>query len=222
MTGAEAAPRRNEKTDNRLVFIEITTRHKRGKTVSTSKSEFEPREALEGLWGYVKDMATNAVSKSTKFEPSDAQIDAAVLGSLESGSKTATDVAKAISLSSGGAWTPTDGQVNRSLTKLSDTDMVSTKTKGDRKTYSITKEGLAWLEAAKENAPAAAKQSSASSKMNMNLNWMTCDPHFLTAASKLPPVLLDIAQTGTKEQQAKAAAILDKARHDLHVALAEK
>jgi DNA-binding PadR family transcriptional regulator len=193
-----------------------------GNTVSTSKSDFEPREALEGLWGYVKDMATNAVSRGTKFEPSEDQIDAALLGALESGSKTATDITKAITLASGGSWTPTDGQVNRSLTKLSDTDMVSAKTKADRKTYTITKEGLAWLEAAKENAPAAAKQSSASSKMNMNLNWMTCDPHFLTASSKLPPVLLDIAQTGTKEQQAKAAAILDKARHDLHVALAEK
>lgn len=190
--------------------------------MSTSKSDFEPREALEGLWVYVKEMATSAVSRGTKFEPSEAQIDAAVLGALESGSKTATDVAKAISLASGGAWTPTDGQVNRSLTKLSDTDMVSTKTKGDRKTYSITKDGLATLDLAKENAPSAAKQSTSAPKMSMNLNWMTCDPHFLTAASKLPPVLLDIAQTGTKEQQAKAAEILDKARHDLHVALAEK
>jgi hypothetical protein len=57
--------------------------------------------------------------------------------------------------------------------------------------------------------------------MNMNFNWMTCDAKFLTAASKLPPVMLDIAQTGSKEQQIKAAAILDKARHDLHVVLAE-
>lgn len=190
--------------------------------MSTASSNFEPRKALEGLWGYVKDMATNAVSRGAKFEPSEDQIDAAVLGALESGSKSATDVTKAITLASGGAWTPTDGQVNRTLTKLSDTDKVSAKTKADRKIYTITKEGLAWLESAKQNAPAAAKQSTPTSKMNMNFNWMTCDPHFLTAASKLPPVLLDIAQTGTKEQQAKAAAILDKARHDLHVALAEK
>lgn len=190
--------------------------------MSTSKPDFEPREALEGLWGYVKDMATNAVSRGTKFEPTQDQIDAAVLGALESGPKTATDVTKAITLASGGAWTPTDGQVNRSLTKLSDTDKVSAKTKADRKIFTITKDGLAALEAAKETAPSASKPSAPSAKMNMNLNWMTCDPHFLTAASKLPPVLLDIAQTGTKEQQAKAAAILDKARHDLHVALAEK
>jgi DNA-binding PadR family transcriptional regulator len=189
--------------------------------VSTASSNFDPRQAIEGLFGYVKDMATNTIKTGVKSQPDSARVEAAVLAALESGSKTAAQIAKAIGLSGGGTWTPTDGQVNKALATLLDTESVSAKTKGDRKTYSLTKKGEAALDDAREKMNEAPSESS-TSKMNMNFNWMTCDPNFLTAASKLPPVMLDIAQTGSKEQQAKAAAILDKARHDLHVALAEK
>ena len=155
--------------------------------MSTAKSDFEPREAIQGLFNYVKDMASSAISRPVSSQPGEEQVDAAVLGALESGSKTASQISKAILVSAAGAWSPTDGLINKSLAKLADTDKVTVKTKADRKTY-----------------------------------WMSCDPKFLSSASKLPPVMLDIAQTGTKEQQARAAEILDKVRHDLHKVLAEK
>lgn len=188
--------------------------------MSTAKSDFEPREAIQGLFNYVKDMASSAISRPVSSQPGEEQVDAAVLGALESGSKTASQISKAILVSAAGAWSPTDGLINKSLAKLADTDKVTVKTKADRKTYSITAEGQAALDLAKENLSAAAPR--ATSKMNMNFNWMSCDPKFLSSASKLPPVMLDIAQTGTKEQQARAAEILDKVRHDLHKVLAEK
>jgi DNA-binding PadR family transcriptional regulator len=189
--------------------------------VSTANSSFDPRQAIEGLFGYVKDMATSTLKTGVKAQPDAVRVEAAVLAALESGSKSAAQIVKAISLAAGGAWAPTDGQVNRSLATLVESESVSAKTKGDRKTYSLTKKGEAALDEAREKMAEAPSVSTAP-KMNMNFNWMTCDPKFLTAASKLPPVMLDIAQTGTKEQQMKAAAILDKARHDLHVVLAEK
>jgi DNA-binding PadR family transcriptional regulator len=189
--------------------------------VRTASSNFDPRQAIEGLFGYVKDIAANSLKTVVKTQPDQARVEAAVLAALESGTKTAAQIVKAISLAAGGAWMPTDGQVNKSLARLLETELVSAKTKGDRKSYSLTKKGESALEEAREKM-AEAPSVSPASKMNMNFNWMTCDPKFLTAASKLPPVMLDIAQTGTKEQQMKAAAILDKARHDLHVVLAEK
>lgn len=189
--------------------------------MSTASSNFDPRQAIEGLFGYVKDMATNSLKTGIKVQPDETRVEAAVLAALESGSKTAAQIVRAIGLASGGVWVPTDSQVNKSLAKLLDTELVSAKTKGDRKSYSLTKKGESSLEGAREKM-AEAPSVSSPSKMNLNLNWMTCDPKFLTAASKLPPVMLDIAQTATKEQQMKAAAILDKARHDLHVVLAEK
>ena len=189
--------------------------------MSTASSNFDPRQAIEGLFGYVKDMATNTLKTGMKTQPDEARVDTAVLAALESGPKTAAQIVKAISLAAGGTWVPTDGQVNKSLASLLESESVSAKTKGDRKSYSLTKKGESALEDAREKM-AEVPLVSPSLKMNMNLNWMTCDPKFLTAASKLPPVMLDIAQTGTKDQQMKAAAILDKARHDLHVVLAEK
>lgn len=188
--------------------------------MSTAKSDFEPREAIQGLFNYVKDMASSAISRPSNIQPGEEQVEAAVLGALESGPKTATQISKAILVSAAGAWAPTDGQINKSLTKLADTDKVTVKTKADRKTYSITESGKAALDLAKENLDTSAHR--VASKLNMNFNWMSCDPKFLSSASKLPPVMLDIAQTGTREQQARAAEILDKARHDLHKVLAEK
>ena len=51
---------------------------------------------------------------------------------------------------------------------------------------------------------------------------MNCDVSFLKSASKLGPVMLDVAQAGTREQQQAAASVLDEMRTKLHVILAEK
>lgn len=188
--------------------------------MSTTNNSFDPRQAIEGLFGYVKDMATSTVSRATKVQPDETSVQAAVLTALESGSKTASQISKTIAVAAGGTWTPTDGQINKALGLLVEAEKVSVKTKADRKTYTLTESGVEALAAAKENLSEA--KSPTTSKMTANLNWVACDPHFLKAASKLPPVMLDIAQTGTREQQIKAAEILDKARHDLHKVLAEK
>lgn len=188
--------------------------------MSNSSNSFDPRQAIEGLFGYVKDMASNALKSGVKAQPDEARVDAAVLATLESGSKTAAQIVKSISLASGGTWLPTDGQVNRSLAELLKSESVSAKTKGDRKSYTLTKKGESALFDAREKM---AEAPTMTPTMNMaNMNWLNCEPTFLKSASKLPPVMLDIAQTASRDQQAKAAEILDKARHDLHKVLAEK
>lgn len=188
--------------------------------MSTASNSFDPRQAIEGLFGYVKDMASSTLSRGVKTQPDEAHVEAAVLSALESGSKTATQIVKSIGLAAGGTWSPTEGQVNRSLARLVESEAVAAKTKGDRKAYSLTKKGEAALEDAREKM-AEAPSVSSTPKM-ANLNWMSCEPAFLKSASKLPPVMLDIAQTASREQQTRAAEILDKARHDLHKVLAEK
>ena len=188
--------------------------------MSTAGNSFDPRQAIEGLFGYVKDMAAGSINRGVKPQPDAERVEAAVLAALESGSKTAAQIVKAINLAAGGTWAPTDGQVNKALAKLSEADLVSAKTKSDRKTYSLTKAGEDALVAAKEKMADATSVSP--SKNFAKMDWLNCDPAFLKSASKLPPVMLDIAQTATNEQQKKAAEILDKARHDLHKVLAEK
>ena len=188
--------------------------------MSTASNSFDPRQAIEGLFGYVKDMATGTMNRGFKPQPDEARVEAAVPAALESGSKTAAQIVRAISLAAGGTWAPTDGQVNRSLAKLLESESVAAKTKGDRKSYSLTKKGEEALDAAREKM-AEAPSVSPTAKMT-NMNWLNCEPKFLKSASKLPPVMLDIAQTASRDQQARAAEILDKARHELHKVLAEK
>lgn len=188
--------------------------------MSATSKNFEPREAIEGLFGYVKEMATSTLNRGPKAQPNEDRVETAVLAALESGSKTAGQITKAIALAAGGTWTPTDGQISKTLAKLAEVEKVSVKTKADRKTYTLTDAGQAALAEAKEATTEAAAANP--SKTSANLSWLACEPNFLKSASKLPPVMLDLAQTGTREQQIKAAQILDKARHDLHAVLAEK
>lgn len=188
--------------------------------MSNTSNSFDPRQAIEGLIGYAREKAAGAVKGQFKAKPDAQKIDSAILAALESGAKTATQIVKDIKLTSGGTWAPTDGEATLSLSKLVAAESVAAATKKDRKVYSITAKGTAALDSARENLTIEPEKPSFMA--TSNFNWMSCDASFLRSASKLPPVLMDIAQTATREQQAKAAAILDKARHDLHAILVEK
>jgi DNA-binding PadR family transcriptional regulator len=189
--------------------------------VSTESKSFDPRQVVDELISFVRDRASDARGRGFTPKPTEQQIESAVLNAISAESKNVTEIIKAISVASCGTWQPTAGQVQSSLAKLIEAESASSKNKGDRKVYSITKTGLeALAAAANQNDDPKADQTS--TKNSSSLSWMTCDPHFLKSASKLGPALLDIAQTGTREQQTRAAAILENARHDLHVTLAEK
>lgn len=188
--------------------------------MSTANNSFDPRQAIEGLFGYVKDMAMSSLNRRAKPEPNEDRLEVAILSSLESGPRTASQISSAIKLAAGGTWTPTDGQIHKGLSKLTDAGLTSVKSKSDRKIYSITKAGEEALESARVNA--SESPSEPAFAVPGSMNWLNCEANFMKSASKLPPVMLDIAQTATRVQQAKAAEILDKARHDLHKVLAEK
>jgi DNA-binding PadR family transcriptional regulator len=178
---------------------------------------------MDELIGFVRDRASDARGRGFSPNPTGKQIDNAILNTISTGAKNVTEIVKAISLASGGTWQPTSGQVQTALSGLIERELAASKNKGDRKVYSITKSGVEALAAATNvSAAEASVADSAATKPSSNLTWMTCDPAFLKAASKLGPVLLDIAQTGTRDQQTRAAAILENARHELHVILAEK
>ena len=186
-------------------------------------TESKPRQIVEELVGFVRDRASDAKSRTFAPKPSSQQVERAILSAISSEARNVTEIVKAIGLASGGTWQPTAGQVQTTLASLIEVGLATSKTKGDRKTYGITKDGLESLAASADEVTTDGADAKPSSRENMrNLSWLTCDPEFLKAASKLAPALLDITQTGTREQQSKAAAVLDKARHELHVILAEK
>jgi DNA-binding PadR family transcriptional regulator len=187
--------------------------------VSTSSKSFDLRELVGDLVTLVKDRAADAGQTRGSAQPNSEQIELAILASLAEGSKNASEIVSALSLAGAGVWAPTTGKIHPALAKLTEDKKISAKTEGDRKIYTITKAGKS---AIKDGAAQPAPEAGATRTAGSSRNLMSCDASFLKSASKLGPVMLDVAQTGTREQQQAAAAVLDEMRNKLHVILAEK
>ena len=185
--------------------------------MSTTSKNFDPSQMIDELIGFVRNRANDMRGRANKANPNQKQAEAAVLNAIATESKNAAEITRGISLSSGGAWVPTSGEVQATLKLLTESGLATSKTKGDRKIYSITPAGLEALDAADfTEATRDSGEQGYTSK-----GWMTCDRNYLYSATKLGPVLLDLAQTGTRDQQTRAAEILEQARHQLHVILSE-
>ena len=187
--------------------------------MSTSSKSFDLRELVGDLVTLVKDRAMDAGQTRTTAQAGADQIEIAILSTLAETPKNTNDIVSALALASAGAWTPTAGKLHPILTKLTEEKKVTAKTEGDRKVYSITKAGKTAL---KEGVTQPTTETTAARATGSFKSSLNCDASFLKSASKLGPVMLDVAQTGTREQQQAAAAVLDEMRNKLHGILAEK
>jgi DNA-binding PadR family transcriptional regulator len=103
---------------------------------------------------------------------------------------------------SGGVWKPSAGSVYPTLQLLADEGLIRGKESAGRRTYSLTDTGLEVAEAdAKSPAP-----------------WLTSSERpagpraaLAVAGVKIARAAAEVARTGSKEQMASAAAILDDA-----------
>jgi DNA-binding PadR family transcriptional regulator len=187
--------------------------------VSTSPKNFDFRELVGDLVTLVKDRAKDAGQSRGTSQPSAEQIELAILATISETPKNAAEIVAALALAGAGVWSPSTGKIHPALAKLTDDKKVAAKTDGDRKVYSITKTGKSALKDAAENP---ATESASTGATGSTKNLMNCDATFLKSASKLGPVMLDVAQTGTREQQQAAAVALDEMRNKLHGILAGK
>lgn len=185
--------------------------------MSTSSMNFDLKELVGDLISLVKDRAKDAAAQVAK--PDAGRIKSAVLSTIAEEAKNAAEITRALSLASAGTWNPTNAEVQQTLNALVDEKLASSKVDGDRKVYSITKAGKTALINAPEVTETPIDGSASKSKFTANFS---ANPEFLKAASKLGPVMLDLAKTGTPVQQKAAAALLDETRHKLHQILAEK
>ena len=185
---------------------------------NTSKN-FDLGEVFGDILNQVRTRVTEFGQPRNAAQPTSAQIEVAILATLSETPKNATEIVSALSLAAAGTWAPSAGSIHPTLAKLTEEKSLSAKTDGDRKVYSITKAGKSALENAAENP---ATETAAARSVGSAKNLLNCDASFLKSASKLGPVMLDVAQTGTREQQQAAAAVLDEMRNKLHVILAEK
>jgi DNA-binding PadR family transcriptional regulator len=194
--------------------------------MSTASKNIDLRELAGDLIGLIKDRANDAASAVSK--PDAAMVQNAVLSTIADEPKNAADITRVLTLASAGAWNPTSGDIQVALTALTGEKLATAKVDGDRKIYSITKAGKARL----KDAPAATESTSNSSdegrrKFNALADMATMaginlTTEFKRAAKNLAPVMLDMAKTGTKAQQAAAAILLAETRDKMHAILAEK
>jgi DNA-binding PadR family transcriptional regulator len=113
---------------------------------------------------------------------------------------------------SGGAWKPTPGSVYPTLQLLVDEGVISSKESNGHRTYSLTDEGRAVVDAAAGHpAPWEAQSTRESGRM-----------------TALPKAGIDLAQaaavvgrSGNAEQVKQAVAVLDEARRKLFSILAQ-
>lgn len=185
--------------------------------MAQSSPNFDPRELFSDVINFVRERSQSMTNSAAPAKADETQLEVAILSALSGEAHNANAIREAVALASGGILNPSASQVRAALDILVEAGKVEVETKGDRKFFAISKLGKASLTEAKKLLKTDAEPTESAGRKSAS--W---DSVFLVAASKLGPVLLDVAQTGTREQQKRAAEILFETRHELHKILAEK
>jgi DNA-binding PadR family transcriptional regulator len=113
---------------------------------------------------------------------------------------------------SGGIWRPSPGSVYPALSQLEDEGLVQVAEGGGRKTFTLTDEGKAHVEAGRERM---------GTPWNAAAEGATGELHELRrAAAALTAAVIQVAQTGSPAQLGEAKGVLEEARRSLYRLLA--
>jgi DNA-binding PadR family transcriptional regulator len=177
--------------------------------------KFDVSEVIDGIKGMVSSAMTTS-SKIGSKSPTAADLRIAVLSVLKGDAKNGKEVIQAISVVSGGTWTPKKSAIYPLLEELTDEELVAIKIEKELRVYSLTKKGKTYLadELAKKEE---AKDKPSSSKNN----WVEINSAGVKASVKLAQALAQVAQTGTPDQQKRATELVDETRRKVHAILAE-
>ncbi len=204
---------------------------------STPPNSSDIREALENLRDAV--MARTGGGQGGARQHGDLRT--AILSALGGEAKNGHQVMQAIAAASGGVWMPTAGQVYPMLQQLTDEGLLSAHAEGERTVYTLTEAGREAAAAAHEAASGAGSESRDTGGRagwkrpdwdmsefvdRMSGRWNDHRAEHTTAVpragAKLAQAAAQVASTGTKEQQQRAAALLDETRRKLYAILAEE
>lgn len=190
----------------------------------------ELRDSVSSFLNTIRNSVGTLSQSATAAAPDVRQQEIAVLQALAAAPLNLSQIESAVAAASAGSWAPSTGTLSTLLDQLVSAAEVTAKVTKDRKVFTITASGkqalaehLAKPAESDSNADAGTSASAPSSWTLPNLgNLPGCDPRFIKEAAKLTPVLWDLAQTGTRDQQDKATELLEQTRHQLHQILATK
>ena len=136
----------------------------------------------------------------------------AILVALAEEPMNGYQIIQAIEASTKGAWKPSPGSVYPTLQLLADEGLVSSEQVGERKVYSLTEAGK---ETAAEFSGGPMPEEP---RRSWNSERNTALPR---AGAKLAQAAVQVAQSGSSDQNERAVAAVDEARRKLYAILAE-
>jgi len=142
-------------------------------------------------------------------------VDAAVVTALSLSDQNAKELESHLLAISAGKLQVTAGAIHQSLERLTAKHYVASRLESDRQVYALTSEGRLF---ASEFKTAVADEVGAEGASESGGSGSPLD--FYREASKIVPVMLDLAQTGSAAQRAAAGKLLQELRHELHKILA--
>ncbi|MGN6762614.1 MAG: PadR family transcriptional regulator [Leifsonia sp.] len=182
---------------------------------SFSAGGFGGRMDPEAMWQAFEQLRSTFEKKvGTRMGRGDVR--AAVLALLAEKPMHGYQIIREIEERSGGSWKPSAGSVYPTLQLLSDEGLITAEESNGRKTYALTEAGrevaaaegaVPWLgdETGERRAPGAGAGHGALPKAGIELAQAAAQVH----------------RTGTPEQIAEAAAVLEEARRRLYAILAQ-
>ena len=177
---------------------------------SATNPRFDLWEAMEGL--------RDQFGPRMEAMMGHADIRSAVLVALLDGPKNGHQVMQAIGDRMPGSRTPSAGAVYPMLQQLTDEDLVSSEQHDERRVYSLTEAGHAIAAEASERMHDSGRDHGWESRMPRFGEHSRALPK---SGVKLAQAASQVAQSGTAEQQERAAKLLDDTRRALYAILAE-
>jgi len=182
---------------------------------SSTNTRFDLWEAMEGF------RDSFGPRMEAMWGPSD--IRSAILIALLDEAQNGHQVMQAIGSRMPGSRTPSAGAIYPMLQQLTDEGLVTSEQHDERRVYSLTEAGRAVASEAAEAMGSDHHDSDHDSR-----SWQSRMPRMSEhsaavprAGAKLAQAASQVAQSGTREQKDRAAAILDETRRKLYAILAE-
>lgn len=177
---------------------------------SSTNTRFDLWEAMEGF--------RDSFGPRMEAMVGHTDIRSAILVALLDGPKNGHEVMQTVGARMPGSRTPSASAVYPMLQQLTDEGLVSSEQHDDRRVYSLTEAGHA----------VATEAAEAMTDSGDDQRWQPRMPSFgersralPKSGAKLAQAAAQVAQTGTVEQQERAAKLLDETRRALYAILAE-
>lgn len=180
---------------------------------------FNPREMFESLRQF---LGSTLVNNSSVASPtiSAAAKKRAVLSVLRKHPQNLAQIEQSVHTASAGSFSPKASEISKILEEATAAGQVSSKAKGDRKIFSLTDAGEAFLNSPEPSSDSAEAEATANGHRPRGAGPFSIDP-VVVAGAKLATAVTAIAQDCNQTQKEQAAAVLDETRRKLYAILAK-